>query len=234
MSAVEALNAASAAGIHLRLDGDSLLLEASAAPPPAVLELVKSNKAEIIERLRRQESLAGNERAARISQQPYNEWSVPEARRGDSEAAQSRDAVGHDSTSPSDFARAQRRSIVQTLDGLPPANDIRGQRLEATTREFLASQWFSQALACGWSLEDLFSVDASAPLDAHEHWGLVVGLALAPLPNDCIALIDDARAVIRFRSKRSSKNMHRVHKRFPVTDGMVLWWACASLRGDLE
>jgi len=38
MSAVQALGAARAFGIHLELDGDDLLWEASGPPPDAVLE----------------------------------------------------------------------------------------------------------------------------------------------------------------------------------------------------
>ena len=38
MSAVEALKAARAAGVHLGIDGDQLVLEASVPPPAAVHE----------------------------------------------------------------------------------------------------------------------------------------------------------------------------------------------------
>ena len=52
MSAAEALKAAYAAGIELRLDGDDLLLEASAPPPAAVLDLLSHHKAGIVTLLR--------------------------------------------------------------------------------------------------------------------------------------------------------------------------------------
>jgi hypothetical protein len=45
MSAVQALGAARAFGIRLELDGDDLLLEASAPPPDAVLEALSQHKA---------------------------------------------------------------------------------------------------------------------------------------------------------------------------------------------
>ena len=48
LSAAEALKAARAAGIRLRIDGDDLVLEASAPPPPAVLDLLSSNKSGIV------------------------------------------------------------------------------------------------------------------------------------------------------------------------------------------
>ena len=64
---------------------------------------------------------------------------------------------------------------------------------------FLGSNWFPQALECGWTLEGLFGVDAFAPLERFEQWGLVVGLALAPKPGDMIEHLDAEHAVIRYR-----------------------------------
>ena len=52
MSAVEALRAARAAGIELKIDGDDLLLEASARPPEDVIDLLSCHKAEIVALLR--------------------------------------------------------------------------------------------------------------------------------------------------------------------------------------
>jgi hypothetical protein len=48
MSAVEALKAARAAGFHLGIDGDDLVLEAPAPPPPAVIDLLSRHKAEVV------------------------------------------------------------------------------------------------------------------------------------------------------------------------------------------
>ena len=52
MSAAEALKAALAAGVSAEIDGDDLVLEASAPPPPAVLDLLSQHKAPIIAMLR--------------------------------------------------------------------------------------------------------------------------------------------------------------------------------------
>jgi hypothetical protein len=52
MSAIQALSAARAFGIHLELDGDDLLLEASEPPPDAVLGALSRHKTEIIAMLR--------------------------------------------------------------------------------------------------------------------------------------------------------------------------------------
>lgn len=52
MNAILAIAGARAAGVELGLDGDALTLEASAPPPPAVIELLSRHKAEIIALLR--------------------------------------------------------------------------------------------------------------------------------------------------------------------------------------
>ena len=52
MSAAEALKAARAVGIHLEVDGDDLVLEASTPPPSAILEVLSQHKAEIVAVLR--------------------------------------------------------------------------------------------------------------------------------------------------------------------------------------
>jgi hypothetical protein len=52
MSAVEALKAARAAGVRLRIDGDDLLLESPAPPEAAVIDLLSRHKAEVVALLR--------------------------------------------------------------------------------------------------------------------------------------------------------------------------------------
>jgi len=52
MNAVQALEAAHAAGIHIELDGDQLVLEAPAAPPNRVVDLLARHKFGIIALLR--------------------------------------------------------------------------------------------------------------------------------------------------------------------------------------
>jgi hypothetical protein len=48
MSAAEVIDAARAAGVHLAVDGADLVLESPVPPPPAILDLVRVHKAEII------------------------------------------------------------------------------------------------------------------------------------------------------------------------------------------
>ena len=58
MTATKSLNAAHAAGVNLRCDGDALVLEAAAPPPPALLDLLSRHKANILELLRGREAVA--------------------------------------------------------------------------------------------------------------------------------------------------------------------------------
>ena len=52
MSAVHALKLARAAGVRIGIDGDDLTLDANAAPPSAVLDLLARHKAQVIALLR--------------------------------------------------------------------------------------------------------------------------------------------------------------------------------------
>src|SRR3954471_15547628 len=52
VSAAEALKLAQATGLRIEVDGNDLLLEAPAPPPPAVLDALRQDKAEIIAMLR--------------------------------------------------------------------------------------------------------------------------------------------------------------------------------------
>jgi hypothetical protein len=52
MSAVHALKLARAAGVRIGIDGDALTLDAEAAPPSAVLDLLARHKAQVIALLR--------------------------------------------------------------------------------------------------------------------------------------------------------------------------------------
>ncbi len=52
MSAVHVLKLARSAGIRIRIDGDALALDADAAPPPALLDLLARHKPEVLALLR--------------------------------------------------------------------------------------------------------------------------------------------------------------------------------------
>jgi hypothetical protein len=52
VSAVEALRAARAAGVELRVNGETLVLEAAAPPPPEVIDILSRNKSALVALLR--------------------------------------------------------------------------------------------------------------------------------------------------------------------------------------
>ena len=64
MNAVEVIKEAAAAGVQIAIEGDGLLLEATAQPPKAIIELIARHKPEIIDLLR---SDRGGPAKARVS-----------------------------------------------------------------------------------------------------------------------------------------------------------------------
>ena len=64
MNAAEVLKEAAAAGVQIAIEGDGLLLEATAQPPKAIIELIARHKPEIIDLLR---SDRGGPAKARVS-----------------------------------------------------------------------------------------------------------------------------------------------------------------------
>ena len=236
MSAAEALKAARAAGIRLEIDGDDLLLEASAPPPPVVLDLLSRQKVHVIAMLR------GQKRGDEFGPvQPLHTTEKAQGVELSEEADTSgRRIVPHRSPAEANCgswhanAEALRCRIVALLDQLPAPRDHNGRRLIAATQKFLRSPWFSEALKCGWSLEELFGVDAYAPLDNYERWGLIVGIALAPKRGDEIDQLDTEHAVIRYHVGAPLKEARRIERRFVPTDSSVVWWECSGLVGDAE
>ena len=210
MSAAEALKAARAAGIRLEIDGDDLVLEASAPPPPVVLDLLSRDKVHVIAMLR------GQKRVDELG---------PVQPRRTTEKAQ-----GVELTEEADTSGR----IINSLDRLPPPRNDNGRRIIAATQKFLRSHWFSEALKCGWSLDELFGVDGSAPFDNYDRWGLIVGIALAPKRGDVIEQLDAEHAVIRYHVGAPLREARRIERRFMPTDSSVVWWECSGLVGDVE
>jgi hypothetical protein len=218
VSAVEAIEAACAAGIRIAIDGDDLVLEAAAPPSPIVLNLLACNKANIVALMRRQKQLNefGSSRSIRI---------------------QSRHEADPGEASPGLWrskAEVHRCRIVAALNRLPAPCNQSGRRLMAETRKFLRSPWFSDALLNVWSLEALFGIDCGAPLDNFERWGLIVGLALAPQHGDAIEHIDAEHAVIRHLVGPTLKNARRIERRLLPTATTVPWWQSSALMGDVD
>ena len=132
------------------------------------------------------------------------------------------------------FSDGHRLRIAAALKDLPPPRDHNGRRLIAETRRFLGSNWFPLALEWGWTLDELFGVDALAPLERFEQWGLVVRLALAPKPGDMIEHLDAEHAVIRYRVGALLKEARRKERRFVPEDSSVPWWECPALVGEAD
>lgn len=181
MSAAEALRAAVDAGIKLQLDGDDLVLEAAAPPPPDVLDLLVRHKRDIIPILLRPEQhvalfgsnfVCANEIVERAGLIEGAHGCISSETR-----CCAPEGVGGGFTKA--FNDNLRTRIEAALNQLPAPCDHNGRRLSIVTRKFVGSHWFSQAFTCGWTLEELFGVDAHAPLARYEQWGLVVGLALS-------------------------------------------------------
>ena len=207
------------AGVTLRLDGDAIVHRGPRSVlSPDVLAKLRHYKAEIVAELRGQGKI-GSPCLADIVEGNGCE----------------REKVDPGVASPNSWhAEALRCRIVAVLDRLPAPRDHSGRRLIAETRKFLESRWWTEAIECGWAPEELFGLDGSAPLDNHERWGMIVGLALAPRPGDAIEHLDAEHAVIRHAPSPKMKNTRRVERRFRPTATTVVWWRCSTLMGDVE
>ena len=116
MSAADAIMVARAAGVELRLEGDDLMLEARAAPPPAVLDLLKKFKADIVVQLRQQGGAVTIARCDPTNRPRLRERSklIDGAYQHDRDAARPCTIVDCDDTCRSTRAGAQRdrKSVV--------------------------------------------------------------------------------------------------------------------------
>jgi hypothetical protein len=218
MSAGEALKAARAAGIRVEIDGDDLVLEAPVPPPPVVLDLLSRHKAHIIAILGRQ------------AQMTVVASSRPQADHSDRNSADPRALAEPGYGSWQTFVDWQRAEIDVALDLLPTSGTPEAAHLLEKTRQFIASDWFGEALQCGWTLHELFGLDSVDPLDEFAAWGLVVGLALAPKEMDEIVSIDKDVAAISYRSTRGWRR--RIERRFEPPITAVVWWQCEGIIGS--
>jgi hypothetical protein len=235
MSAIEALNAARAAGIELAIDGDDLVLEASVPPPDAVIDLLSRHKTDVIAMLHRRRANEFDQ----VLPIPATEIVEGVANKGQTDTtgeyrAQGRKPAGAGPHLWHANEAGLRFRIAAALERLPAPCDPNGRRLITVTQKFLRSPWLSEALKCGWGLEELFGVNGKAPFDAYEHWGLIVGLALAPRRGDVIEHLDAEHAVIRYHVGTTLKEARRIERRFTPTDSSVVWWDCAGLVGGAE
>jgi hypothetical protein len=151
MSAAEALKAARAAGIHLGIDGDDLVLEASVPPPAAVLDAVSRHKAEIV-----------------LLLSPTRDGGSAESWHSFDERA---GIIEYDGGAPRAWAEALAR-----LDPSHPLSDIppkRWLRFIDDCGQFLDDGWATCAEALGWGPLDLFGCDRLKPFACINRAGLL-------------------------------------------------------------
>jgi hypothetical protein len=175
MSAADALMAARAAGIRVAIDGDDLVLEAPAPPPPSVLGLLARNKADIVELLRPAES----------------SWTSE-----DSQVLL--DECGSISGAVCEWAEALAR-----LDPARPPADVpagRWRRFIDDCGVFLDSGWAGRAAALGWGPLELFGCDHEKPFARVSRQGLLWLLNGRPL----LALTDGLAAIAGLAGGRLS------------------------------
>jgi hypothetical protein len=169
MSAAEVLQAARAAGVTVGIDGDDLLLEATTAPPPAVLEALSSHKAGIVAML-----------------QPSN-----------SRLARKDSRCAYQALSTNEYDRKISRSWPQArarLDPARPPRDIpatRWLRFIDDCGRFHDEGWATSAEAIGWGSLDLFGCDRIRPFARIDRAGLLWFLDGQKL----LALAENAAAI---------------------------------------
>jgi hypothetical protein len=152
MSAAEALRLAHAAGVHIEIDGDDLSLEASALPPPSVIDLLSSHKASILALLRAVE----DGRSARDWQVFFDE------RAG---------IIEFDGGAP----RAWAETLARLDPARPPCDTPPKQWLQFIDDcgRFIDDGWAPCAEALGWTFLDLFGCNRAKPFSRINHAGLL-------------------------------------------------------------
>ena len=152
MSATEALRLAHAAGVHVEIDGDDLVLVAAAPPPPAVIDLLANHKASIVALLRPAENGYSAE-----------DWrTIFDERAG---------IIEYDGGVPRAWAEALAR-----LDPARPRCDIPPKRWVQFIDDcgrFLDGGWATRAAVLGWGPLDLFGCDPARPFARTDHLGLL-------------------------------------------------------------
>jgi hypothetical protein len=181
MSAAEALRVARAAGVHVQIDGDDLSLEASAPPPPAVIDLLSHHKAEI----------------AALLRQAEDGWSAEDWQTVFDERA---GIIEYDGGAPRAWAEALAR-----LDPARPPCDIPAKRwlqfIDDCGR-FIDDGWASCAEALGWTPLDLFGCDRAKPFARIDRAGLLWlldGRKLLALAVNAAAIATPSGRTLKYR-----------------------------------
>jgi hypothetical protein len=210
-------------GVVLRVDGANLVHRGPrGALRPEHIAKLKAHKSAIVA------ELTGAKAAATLFAADVAERAaiIAEDDHCDRNAADRRALAEARYCSWTAYGDAQRADIGAALYRLPAPCAREGASLLEATRQFIASQWFDEAIRCGWAMNELFGLDSFVPLD-ESAWGLVVGLALAPRKSDEIISIDEETAVIRSWSAHSWHR--RIERRFLPPIDAVVWWRCEGI-----
>ena len=223
MSPLEIIAEVAKLGVALRVEGANLVHRGPrGALTPELIANLKAHKPDIIAQLTRAKA------PAVLCPADIAERSliITEGDDCDRNAAERRRLAGAGYGSWQAFSDAHRAHITAALNDLSPPRNYNCRQLITETRRFLDSNWLSQAVKCGWMVDELFGINAVTPLDRHEQWGLIVGLALAPKHGDRIEHLDAKHAVIRYRVGSPLKDARRIERRFTPADSSIVWWKC--------
>jgi hypothetical protein len=226
-AALGILERLTAAGVTLDLDdGDILYRGPRATLTTKVLEELASCKADVVVELHRWSTKEPCcpadifERGACLIEgtgsQPHE--------------ADARALAEHGFASWAMLAQAHRTHILAKLHGLPPSDGACVQRLVRTTRAFLNTNHWHEAIRAGWTMIELFGVLPNAPVLRVDGHGLVPSIALSQLPGGEIVSIENHGAVMQFRSG-SRLTFYRGK---PAIDHAVPWWACEEITGRAD
>jgi hypothetical protein len=161
MSASAAVEAARAAGIRLATDGDDLVLEAEAAPPSGVLDLLSRHKASVVALLRNQIGAEAATATREIDQAEREAIVI-----GEDEERTLAIPLG---AVPAAYAEAFARLLAKA-----PA-DVRAERWHRCIRDAVGflDEWGEEAARLGWAPEELFGLDPLAPLARYDKTGML-------------------------------------------------------------
>jgi len=193
MSAAEVLRVARAAGVHVQIDGDDLVLEAAVPPPPAVIDLLSGHKASIVALLRPAE----------------DGWS-----------AEDRQVLFDERAAIIEFDGGASRTWADALARLDPAcppSDVppkRWLRFIDDCGRFLDDGWAGYAERLGWGPLDLFGCDRTKPYTRISRAGLLWllnGRRLLAVAADTAAIATASGGYLTFR------------RRFREPGGVLAW-----------
>jgi TubC N-terminal docking domain len=174
--ALDLLQAVSAAGGTVRLEGEMLRLSAPESLPDELRARLRQHKAEIV--------------ALLAAVEPAND------------ASAGRPALDHVAGLPREIADGVRAVLsADGARGIPPQ---RWPRVQRDAARLIEGGWLERALDLGWTVTDLFGCDQRAPwhrLDRAGLFLLIGGHEIVKLSADNAALRTSTGSVLRYRRR---------------------------------